>query len=62
MVRTEIANHQTQGRPHRADRVVSTTEPLFEQLDLLSLPLIVGLEMLDLSVFLSDQFLESNYL
>jgi hypothetical protein len=31
-------------------------------LDLLRLPLIVGLEMLDLSLFLSDQFLEPNYL
>ena len=27
MVRPEIANHQPWGRPHRADRVVSTTEP-----------------------------------
>jgi hypothetical protein len=35
---------------------------LFEQLDLLSVPLIVGLEMLDLCLFLSDQFLKPNYL
>ena len=31
MVRPEIANHQTQGRPHRADRVVSRTEPFEKQ-------------------------------
>ena len=33
----------------------------FEQLDLLALALILGLELLDLSVFLSEEFPESNF-